>query len=116
MTANPGMLNIPLAISSQLIAYNVPGLNGGLKLDGPALAGIYAGTIRSWDAAAIATMNPGVKLPHAAIVPIPPPRQFGRFVYLQSISDVLNRLVGVRTELRHRRCVARRARCESGNG
>lgn len=71
MTANPGMLNIPLAISSQLIAYNVPGLNGaGLKLDGPVLAAIYTGSIRSWDDPAIAAMNPGVKLPHQTIVPI----------------------------------------------
>jgi phosphate transport system substrate-binding protein len=71
MAASPGMLNIPLAISSQLIAYNVPGLNlTSLKLDGPTLAGIYTGSIRSWDAPAIAGMNPGVKLPHHDIVPI----------------------------------------------
>lgn len=71
MSANPGMLNIPLAISSQLIAYNVPGLNGAaLKLDGPTLAGIYTGSVRSWDDPAIGAMNPGVKLPHKTIVPI----------------------------------------------
>jgi phosphate transport system substrate-binding protein len=71
MSANPGMLNIPLAISSQLIAYNVPGLNAAaLKLDGPTLAGIYTGSIRSWDAPAIAAMNPGLKLPHQTIAPI----------------------------------------------
>jgi phosphate transport system substrate-binding protein len=71
MTASPGMLNIPLAISAQLMAYNVPGLNSTpLKLDGPALAGIYTGSIHSWDDAAIAAMNPGVKLPHHDIVPI----------------------------------------------
>jgi phosphate transport system substrate-binding protein len=71
MSASPGMLNIPLAISAQLIAYNVPGLNAGsLKLDGPTLAGIYTGSIHSWDDPAIAAMNPGVKLPHHDIVPI----------------------------------------------
>lgn len=71
MSRNPGMLNIPLAISSQLIAYNVPGLNAAaLKLDGPSLAGIYTGSIRSWDDPALVAMNPGVKLPHATIVPI----------------------------------------------
>jgi phosphate transport system substrate-binding protein len=69
MSASPGMLNIPLAISSQLVAYNVPGL-GGLRLDGPTLAGMYTGSIRSWDSASIARMNPGVQLPHQAIVPI----------------------------------------------
>ncbi len=70
MAANPGMLNIPLAISSQLVAYNVPGIHGALKLDGPTLAGIYKGSVRAWDDAAIVAMNPGVDLPHQAIVPI----------------------------------------------
>jgi phosphate transport system substrate-binding protein len=71
MAASPGMLNIPLAISSQLIAYNLPGLNGAsLKLDGPTLSGIYTGSIRWWDDAAIAAMNRGARLPHRAIVPI----------------------------------------------
>jgi phosphate transport system substrate-binding protein len=71
MTASPGILNIPLAISSQLVAYNVPGLNNtSLRLDGPTLAGVYAGKVRNLDDAAIVAMNPGVKLPHQPIVPI----------------------------------------------
>ncbi|HEX7324253.1 MAG TPA: substrate-binding domain-containing protein, partial [Rhodanobacteraceae bacterium] len=50
MKKNPGLLNIPVAISSQMIDYNVPGLNAGhLKLSGPVLAGMYDGSIRFWD-------------------------------------------------------------------
>jgi len=65
------VLNIPVAISAQTVNYNVPGLNGAvLKLDGPVLAGIYAGTIRAWDAPEIAGLNPGVHLPSHAIIPI----------------------------------------------
>ncbi len=68
---NRKIMNIPLAISAQTINYNVPGLNStGLKLDGPTLAGIFAGTITMWDAKPIAAMNPGAKLPHQRIVPI----------------------------------------------
>jgi phosphate transport system substrate-binding protein len=68
---NRGILNIAVAISAQTVNYNVPGLNAaGLKLDGPTLAGIYSGKITSWDAPAIAADNPGVQLPHQAIVPI----------------------------------------------
>jgi phosphate transport system substrate-binding protein len=68
---NRTVLNIPLAISAQTVNYNIPGLNAGeLKLDGPTLAGIYAGAITEWDAAPIAALNPGVKLPHQTIVPI----------------------------------------------
>jgi phosphate transport system substrate-binding protein len=68
---NPQIVNIPLAISAQVVATNLPGLKGAaLKLDGPVLAAIYGGKIRSWDAPAIAVMNPGVALPHLAIVPV----------------------------------------------
>jgi len=66
----PGMLNIPMAISAQQINYNVPGLNDvHLKLNGPALAKIYSQTTY-WDDPAIATLNPGMKLPHKVIVPV----------------------------------------------
>jgi phosphate transport system substrate-binding protein len=68
---HPAFVEIPLAISAQTVNYNIPGLNeAGLKLDGPILAGIYAGRITFWDAAPIAALNPGVKLPHQTIVPI----------------------------------------------
>jgi phosphate transport system substrate-binding protein len=68
---NPGIINIPVAISAQTVNYNIPGLNNaGLKLDGPTLVGIYTGKITTWDAPAIAALNPGVQLPHQAIVPI----------------------------------------------
>jgi phosphate transport system substrate-binding protein len=69
--AHPEMMDIPLAIAAQTVNYNVPGLNtGNLRLDGPALAGIYTGAIRQWDAPAIAALNPGVTLPHQAIIPV----------------------------------------------
>jgi phosphate transport system substrate-binding protein len=68
---NPGIVNIPVAISAQTVNYNVPGLSdAGLRLDGPTLAGIYTGKITMWDAPEIAALNPGVKLPHQAVVPI----------------------------------------------
>jgi phosphate transport system substrate-binding protein len=68
---NRGILNIAVAISAQTVNYNLPGLNdANLKLDGPTLAGIYTGKIATWDAPAIAAMNPGVSLPHQAIIPV----------------------------------------------
>jgi phosphate transport system substrate-binding protein len=68
---NRKLVNIPLAISAQTVNYNLPGLNDAkLKLDGPTLAGIYAGRITEWDAVPIAAMNPEIKLPHQTIVPI----------------------------------------------
>jgi phosphate transport system substrate-binding protein len=71
MRRHPQIINVPMAISAQLVVYNVPGLNRtNVKLDGPALAGIYAGKVRSWDDKAIAALNPGVPLPHKDIVPV----------------------------------------------
>ena len=71
MKQHPEMLNIPLAISMQMVNYNLPGLNDQhLKLSGPVLAGIYQGKIRNWDDATIRKLNPGVQLPHHAIVPV----------------------------------------------
>ncbi len=69
-SAHPGVLNIAMAISAQTIDYNLPGVTQALKLDGPALAGIYQGGIRFWDDATLAKLNPGVSLPHQAIVPV----------------------------------------------
>src|SRR5580700_4212521 len=69
--ANPSILNIPLAISAQLVVANLPELPGStLKLSGPVLADIYSGKIREWDAAPIAALNGGIRLPHRTIVPV----------------------------------------------
>lgn len=69
--AHPGILNIPLAISAQTVAANLPELHGApLKLSGPVLADIYSGKVGSWDAGPIADLNRGVVLPHRAIVPV----------------------------------------------
>ena len=66
---HPTMLNIPLAISSQMINYNVPGLNRiHLKLSGPVLAAMYSGRVRYWNDPMIARLNPRVRLPHEPII------------------------------------------------
>lgn len=71
MRLHPSMLNIPMAISSQMVDYNVPGLNGKhLKLSGPVLADIYAGKITRWNAAQIEHLNRGVHLPNHRIITV----------------------------------------------
>jgi phosphate transport system substrate-binding protein len=62
--------NIPLAISAQFVAYNLPGLSAPLHLDAPVLASIYQGKVTKWNAPAIAALNKGVHLPATAIVPL----------------------------------------------
>ena len=71
MKSSPSVRNIPLAVSSQMVNYNVPGLNGQhLKFSGPLLAAIYTGELKFWDDPLIAKLNPGVTLPHKEIVPV----------------------------------------------
>ncbi|HTZ07625.1 MAG TPA: phosphate ABC transporter substrate-binding protein PstS [Acidimicrobiales bacterium] len=70
MTQYPGLLDVPLAISGQEIAYNVPGVTGNLKLDGPTIASIYEGKVTNWDASQIKALNPGVTLPNLPIVTV----------------------------------------------
>lgn len=68
---NPEILNIPLAISAVAINYNLPGLNGAnIRISGPALAAIYSGGMTEWDDPKIKALNPGVVLPHQAIIPV----------------------------------------------
>jgi phosphate transport system substrate-binding protein len=67
-----GLLNIPLAVSAQEIAYNVPELHGtpALRLTGRVLARMYDATITMWDDPAIAALNPSRTLPHRAVHPV----------------------------------------------
>jgi phosphate transport system substrate-binding protein len=66
--ATPTLQNIPLAISSQLVTYNVPGVLAHLKLNGKVLSQIFQGKITNWNDPAITALNTGVTLPSLPIV------------------------------------------------
>ena len=66
--SNPDLKNIPLAISAQIVAYNIPGVTAHLKLSGKVLSEIYQGQVTKWNATQIASLNPGVTLPSIPIV------------------------------------------------
>jgi phosphate transport system substrate-binding protein len=68
VSASPGLKNIPLAISSQLVTYNIPGVTAHLKLSGSVLSQIYQGKITNWNNSAITGLNSGVTLPNLPIV------------------------------------------------
>jgi phosphate transport system substrate-binding protein len=70
MTACKGCVVIPWALSATSIPYNLPGLNGRLRLDGATLAGIYLGEITQWNDPKIAAINPGRNLPSTKITPV----------------------------------------------
>lgn len=64
-----GLIQFPVVIGGIVPVVNVPGVKAGqLVLDGPALANIYMGKIKSWDDPAIKRLNPSVSLPARSIV------------------------------------------------
>lgn len=63
----PGAQHIPTVLGSVVVTYNVEGLTAPLKFDGDTLSKIWLGTIKKWNDPAIAALNPGAKLPDAAI-------------------------------------------------
>ncbi len=59
-----GLMQFPAIMGGVVPVVNIAGVGAGqLKLTGPVLADIYLGKITKWDAAEIASINPGVKLP-----------------------------------------------------
>lgn len=87
LSSNPGLLNIPLAISSQAINYNVKGVSN-LKLTGDVIAQIYEGKITKWNDPAIANLNPGVSLPAENIIPVRRVDSSGdTFIFSSLLSD-----------------------------
>jgi phosphate transport system substrate-binding protein len=61
------VVQFPVAFGAITASYNLPGVKSGLKLDGPTLANIFLGKIKTWSDPAIAKLNPGLKLPSTNI-------------------------------------------------
>ena len=67
--AKDGMIQFPTVIGGDVPVVNLEGIKSGdLKFDGPTLAKIYLGEIKTWDDPAIKKLNPNAKLPSQAIV------------------------------------------------
>jgi phosphate transport system substrate-binding protein len=54
--------NLPTVFGPIAVTYNVPGVDG-LALDGPTVAKIFNGTVKTWDAPEIVGLNQGKTLP-----------------------------------------------------
>jgi phosphate transport system substrate-binding protein len=60
------ILYFPVVIGPIALSYNLSGVTG-LKLDGPTIAKIFQGEIKTWNDPAIKALNPSAKLPSTAI-------------------------------------------------
>ncbi len=63
-----GLIQFPTVLGGIVPVVNLDGIKSGdLTLDGPTLAKIYLGEIKTWDDPALKTLNPNAKLPSQAI-------------------------------------------------
>lgn len=64
-----GLVQFPTVIGGDVPVANLEGIKSGdLRLDGPTLAKIFLGEVKTWNDPAIAKLNPSAKLPSQAIV------------------------------------------------
>jgi phosphate transport system permease protein/phosphate transport system substrate-binding protein len=91
-------VHIPETIGSVVAAYNIPGVDKGLKLTGPVLADIFAGKITKWDDPRIVELNSGIQLPSTDIITVHRSDGSGTtFIwtsYLSHVSPEWNQTIG----------------------
>jgi phosphate transport system substrate-binding protein len=97
-----GLVQWPQVMGAIVPVLNVEGVKPGeLALDGPTLADIYLGKIKTWDHAAIKKLNPSLNLPSAPITVVRRSDGSGTtfvFVtYLAQVSEEWKSKVGVGT-------------------
>lgn len=96
--AGSTVVQVPVALGGEVLSYNVPGVPGGLRLSGKAVADIFLGKIGSWNDPELAALNPGKKLPKAPIVVVHRSEASGTTYiftdYLSSISPEWKTRVG----------------------
>ena len=61
------VLQFPVAFGAITVSYNLSGVKTGLQLDGPTLADIFLGKIKTWNDPAIKSLNPSISLPSTSI-------------------------------------------------
>lgn len=100
--AASGLAQWPMVIGGIVPVLNLDGVSAGeLTLDGPTLAKIFSGVIKTWDDPAIQKLNSGVKLPSAAIAVVHRSDGSGTTFnftnYLSKVSPDWKNSVGVNT-------------------
>jgi phosphate transport system substrate-binding protein len=66
--ASVPILHFPTVLGADVPSYNLPGVSAELNFTPEALGGIFLGKVAKWNDPAIASANPGVKLPSDDIV------------------------------------------------
>jgi len=97
------VVHLPVTLGAVAVGYNLPGVKD-IKLDPDTLAGIYLGTIKSWDDPKIVALNPSLKLPKTAIAPVERSDGSGTTYiftnYLSAVSPAWKSKVGADTSVK----------------
>jgi len=99
-----GLVQFPMVMGGIVAVVNLDGIKSGeMVLDGPTLAKIFMGEIKTWNDPAIASLNPKVKLPSQAIAVVHRSdgsgTTFNFAYYLAEVSAEWKSKVGVNTAL-----------------
>jgi phosphate transport system substrate-binding protein len=99
-----GLVQFPMVMGGIVPIINVEGVKAGdLVLDGPTIAKVFLGEIKTWDDAAIKKLNPNAKLPSQAIAVVHRSDGSGTTYnfayYLAEVSPDWKTKVGVNTSL-----------------
>jgi phosphate transport system substrate-binding protein len=99
-----GLAQFPMVMGAIVPVVNLDGVNAGdLVLDGPTLAKIYLGDIKTWDDPAIKKLNPNAKLPSQAIAVVHRSdgsgTTFNFAYYLAQVSDDWKSKIGFNTSV-----------------
>jgi phosphate transport system substrate-binding protein len=102
-SASGPILHLPTVLGAVVPVYNVPGITDELKFTGPVLADMYLGKVKKWNDAAIARLNPGMKLPATDITIVHRSDGSGTTYifmdYLSKVSPEFKTKVGVNTSV-----------------
>jgi phosphate transport system substrate-binding protein len=95
------VVHIPTVAGAVVLAYNLPGFNGTLKLTPELISGIYLGKITTWNDKRLAAANPGLTMPAAPILAVHRSDGSGTTniftTYLSLVSGEWKQLVGAAT-------------------
>ena len=62
------VMHFPTVLGAVVVAYNLPGFTGVLRLSGPVIADIFMDNVKKWNDPKIAALNPGAALPNMDIL------------------------------------------------
>jgi phosphate transport system substrate-binding protein len=101
--AGARILHLPTVLGGVVPVYNIPGVSGEIRFQGPVLASIFLGKITKWNDPALKSANPDLNLPNMDITVVHRSDGSGTSYiwcdYLSKVSADYKKTVGVATSV-----------------